>query len=211
MVILRSTGGTVSLVRENDTAKPLAFRYWAYWSAIFQSGRDPTAIISIDFPVGSLLANWSPIVTSKSSFCGPMMLRTFVPPLWSFVLLVLILGALFVFILAATQPPRKYGTEFFGYGPSPAPNGPCIRKSKATTRAALLRTLQDANRLIFPILPAVVAPIAAPWMFAEGDAGTGPPVIVVNDHTRTRRIIVPLVNVPANIAVADDGCRRCHH
>src|SRR5262252_5081083 len=66
-------------------------------------------------------------------------------------------------------------------------------------------------RLILPILPAVIAPIAAPWMFAEGDAGTGPPVIVVNDHTRTRRIIVPLVNVPANIAATDNGCRRSHH
>src|SRR5262249_47943228 len=75
MVILRSKGGTVSLVRENDTSKPLAFRYWAYWSAIFQSVRDPTAIISIDFPVDSLLANLSPIVASKGNLCGPMMLR----------------------------------------------------------------------------------------------------------------------------------------
>src|SRR5262249_14904567 len=35
----------------------LVFRYWTYWSAIFQSVRDPTAKISIDFPVGSLLDN----------------------------------------------------------------------------------------------------------------------------------------------------------
>ena len=58
MVILRLRGGTVSLLRENDTAKPLAFGYIGHIGLQY-SNRFETliAIISRDFPVGSLLAN----------------------------------------------------------------------------------------------------------------------------------------------------------
>ena len=36
IVILRSRGGTVSLLRVNDTSKPLAFRYWKYFFSLSQ-------------------------------------------------------------------------------------------------------------------------------------------------------------------------------
>src|SRR5438067_2261677 len=86
----------------------------------------------------------------------------------------------------------------------------CPNKGACPWRAPLKATRQDAAKLVFPILPAVAAPIPAAFMFAEGDAGTGSPVIFVDDHPRGGWVVVPLVDVPTDVAATDNGCRRGH-
>lgn len=59
-----------------------------------------------------------------------------------------------------------------------------------------------------PFRPAVAAPIPATFVLAERDARARPPVIVVNNYTGRRWIVVAFMAVPANWASAYN-CRRC--
>src|SRR5580700_9191238 len=61
---------------------------------------------------------------------------------------------------------------------------------------------------ISPSRPHVALPKATSFMLAERNAWTGAPRVLVDDDACCRWIFVSFLHVPANVAAANDLCRR---
>jgi hypothetical protein len=80
-------------------------------------------------------------------------------------------------------------------------------KKRGHQRGGLESNIQPDLRRS-PFRPAVTAPIPATFVLAERDAWARPPVILVNNYSGRRWIVVALMAVPANWA-GTYNCRRC--
>jgi len=67
-----------------------------------------------------------------------------------------------------------------------------------------------SGALLLPIGPAVAVPITTAFVFAESYSGAGTPIVLVDDNASRRRIIVALLEMPADIASACDSRRRIY-
>ena len=83
-------------------------------------------------------------------------------------------------------------------------------RSEVATTGGLAMNRQK-HRVYLKVRPAIAMPIAAAFMLAEGDAGTRPPIVLVNDHAGRRWVGVALLHMPTCVAAAHDRRRGRYH
>jgi hypothetical protein len=81
-------------------------------------------------------------------------------------------------------------------------------QKKAATMGGLAMDMRARGLKVRPV---VTPPITAAFMLAEGDAGTRPPIVFVDDHSGGRRIGVVLMHMPTNVTVTHDRRRGSYY